>query len=861
MTETHKNYGFYSPTVKILNTLPYVDRNPETLEFDINANQIGKAASVDENSSFFTEYISDEDGIFSFIIPSRRKYFIDNFVENKVLSLNKPYVTWVSKNVDFPEDHPIYKSIDKQKKAYGTEAHLDKPEEYQDVNYKGPKWDQIPLPYIAPNDEYDKIRSVLESLEIVAKAPEAPKGDEAATKNLAEKTYWLQQRTSSSGLIWATETEYSTKESAASEVYNENFMPIWINITRKLTPTSVPKFLGTFICITIGTDEDNKFDLVLQEESKPYIVDRKKDASGKYFIKEFDVDTAKIITSQENIEIGVLQAGSSIFIFVNQVTLEYKRMGNTSTTETPASSSAPSTQMASDKGKIIPLIPSPTVKITGNNISCLINLCPMTSVAGGIFPIMIPESSSWKGVDNHIVATESTGLLPLDPSSNLPTAAGAICKTYKGDYGTHQGEGLGTVIVKKMKQSGQDIKSKNISSYVGLVPNLQADLNGWPVPYWGFPYFLRIKGKAFPEPKEASGSEGEDVTADLISLDESFDSNDWHSISKSANITLYNPNGRYQRLLSGQKGVKISWGPRDGVSENSEGAVATFTGVVISYQVNEKAGMETITLTCKDYMFVLENSLIINSAYYDGMVCRYAVEDLAKKAGITDFIVNWENEDEYFLSSAPNNIQNALYRWENGTSYLEAIRSVLQKDEAFIHFDGDGKLNITKVPGGIVGDLASASTVGDYYQDPTQDKDLVIIGDMAVTVDLASTVNQITLISVDRETNNPIVEATKSDSSNILFKRTFFWQQPAFGSINVAKAEINEKKIRLFNPILKVSISNTGINTDLLPYQYINVKDQPFRVMSLKRSYNAESNDAKQELTGEYMGPTIEPSI
>jgi hypothetical protein len=130
------------------------------------------------------------------------------------------------------------------------------------------------------------------------------------------------------------------------------------------------------------------------------------------------------------------------------------------------------------------------------------------------------------------------------------------------------------------------------------------------------------------------------VTEDVISVSESASAPDsFHAIA-NATVELYNKGGTYDYLRYKQHGITLEWGWSDGTTADLK---KTFAGVIVSASTTEEPGREVISLQCEDYMTVLKNTPIINSPFYDGMVGYYAIADIADRAGIKNFVKDWEN--------------------------------------------------------------------------------------------------------------------------------------------------------------------------------------------------------------------------
>jgi len=61
-------------------------------------------------------------------------------------------------------------------------------------------------------------------------------------------------------------------------------------------------------------------------------------------------------------------------------------------------------------------------------------------------------------------------------------------------------------------------------------------------------------------------------------------------------------------------------------------------------------------------------------------------------------------------------------------------------------------------------------------------------------------------------------------------------------------------KLRMFFFIFKTRWKTAGTNANIMPLSFGSVDGQDFRIMSLKRTFNAESNDLTTDYEGEWLG-------
>ena len=317
---------------------------------------------------------------------------------------------------------------------------------------------------------------------------------------------------------------------------------------------------------------------------------------------------------------------------------------------------------------------------------------------------------------------------------------------------------------------------------------------------------------------------------------------------------------KYDALKQRQYGIDIRWTWNADNTSTAKDFTKTFTGVIVSTSTNEVPGKETITLVCEDYNYILQNTPVVNSPFYDGMVGYHAVRDLAKRAGIGSFQKDWvPNIEEYFLPSGYS-FTSPRMRFKSTDKIFDCIMTIVKRFEAFTYFDADGTMHIDRLPGGLLGyDKATFGPgVIDHYfsSDPTDVNKTTILDQRDIEVTFDSTANLISIFTLDRDTRNLIAVSTipKNKDNKILFKKPIMIDQPAYGDIDVARAHMYRLAERVFQPIRGISFKTVGVQQEIAtPLQFIDVDDLPYRLTSVRRNYNADSNDFSQEYEARWL--------
>lgn len=847
------NKGIASVKVEVFDAAPNIDTNPVRSNFDVSAEMF----PILQNSPYFapllTEYCKEWDlGTFSALYPSKRKYYVNNFFnqgdeegvklkEWKEKNPKTEYITW--KNVSYKANSQS--SGDKQQASFLVEYLKDfnqveyNPELIGKEEYKGPVFEEKTTHMEAPPNDRLAIKNFFEIIKGVAELDETPeeteKSKEPRTLNIVFQKRVLD------GLWWGLESSNFITED----------MPFWINIKRQDAPITTKEH-PTSIIISLGLDNpEQRYDIKISMDQKPALYDYAITGEGMdYKVREWDIDFSRILSSDNNIEIGIMTAGARLIIHVNKVELIYTR------TE------------AIEGGKIkLAKISPGSVRVFGTNIQAEVSACPMTFAPLGCFALPIPgindlstseNKLTWKGVLYTGEPGGSVAELPTPPSERQKLF-GVDCKTFSGDGGECSPKGLGfhqKGVIKFRDSKKTTIADLSDTTFyiVSMQPvdgkMLSADGIEYTIPYSGCPYFFRIKGAA-TESKEVDSSGGTDISSYVISVSENSSAPDYFHVKKSATITVYNEGGALNSLLNTQKAVRISWG------WNGSYEASSFTGVVTNVSLSETPGMETLTLQCEDYTYILKNSPILNSPFYDGMVAKYAILDLAKRGGCIRAQSNFSSEKDYFLPSGFAYTKPAV-KFQSTQMIFECILSLAKRFEAYFYFDGEGRFILEKLPGGLFSQARTFEI--EINQDPKQDAedaDTIILGEKNVTTDFNSTVNVISVVTLERDTRNIIYKTIDAQGTGLpnklLFRKTYLQDQAAYGELAVATKYARELGKRMFKPILKTTFKTVG-GTYIKPLGFVKVLGRPFRAMSIKRTFSAETNDFTQDVECEWLG-------
>jgi hypothetical protein len=863
----HNNNGVATPTVRLLTKLPKTSRDVTVANFDMSAHSFNALKASPVLSPLLMDHVSNPEGTFAVCFPSKRKTFADNIMKDaSVTTPPDQTIIWTPVGPPAAGEKGIITEYIKDLPSYYADIETTNPQsriplnitQFKELgdgsdaqnNYKGPIW--APKTYTEqPQPDDTKIaREFFNGVVENDEAEDASGGSTTATATSSTSSSetvknCVDQTIVADGLWWGVE----------SNDFLEKNMPFWITLEKPKRPP-VPAEHETVFIISLGidsTENTDRYDIVLGINKKPVLIDYYGDNE---IIRTFEGEASRVLTTNEQIDIGVMTSGGRLIIFVNGSTLVYTR-----TVKTGADDSISTIKEANiDAGKI---------RIYGTNLSCLMYTYPMTFArySALAFPIPTSRKSLVAGAADVPIRYSAPDEF-MNPSGKpvciLPQVAGVVAGTTYGVDSKRFRDHNGTIVTQPsfglhLEGFANFISAEDITSNYSSLPNtgffllsMRPENRQWlnlPLKYSKTPYFFRIKGVDSQE-KTIIANVIEDVTEDVISIKETSSAPDYFHLKKQATFTLYNTSGKYNNLRNKQFGIDIAWG-WNGTTKR------TFTGMSVSTSSSEIAGKETLTVQCEDYNYILQNTPIVNSPYYDGMVGYHAVKNLAERAGISEFERDWDDHETFFLPSGYS-FSSPQMRFKSTDKIFDCIMGIVKRFEAYTYFDGMGKMHIDKLPGGLLGEVSPLVASVEFTSDPTETNKVLILENKNIDIDLKSTVNHISVLTLDRDNRNPIFfgfAALPPEYVDILaFKKKMMIDQPAYGEISVARSHAKELAKRVFKPIRKTSFKTVGVSTTVIePLAFITVDGIFFRLISLSRDFNAETNDFVQNYECEWL--------
>lgn len=364
---------------------------------------------------------------------------------------------------------------------------------------------------------------------------------------------------------------------------------------------------------------------------------------------------------------------------------------------------------------------------------------------------------------------------------------------------------------------------------------------------------------------------------DIISLSHKYDSQDVYSASQSVDVTLYF--GKDLRdptkidIANKSYGVKfyLIW------EEFGDGPAVVnnpfFTGVSLDVSLSEIAGKETITIHCEDYMRILADQYLLNSPFYDGQDWFDAVRDIAKHAGILSVKDETTATERYFLPSGYS-FQEPRFRFSPTQTIKDCVMECVKLCEKVVYFNNNGELCCGELQGGLYFSGAKIPNIPEdfeFYRDPDNYDENIILDEKKSEKLIGSTVNQILVTSVDRNSGQPLQVKHSADRETTWnstyepitngvvppYSKILFYEQNAFGNLESAQNWVAMMAERVYKVASRISFK-TATSSIIPPLQFIKVDGLKYRTTSYTRNYNAEDNSIVANVSAEWLGDNSE---
>jgi hypothetical protein len=883
------NLGKIKLWAKVGGPMPNMDFTTEERIHDLPASDAHRSfMNRADGDPSYIEFIEDPMSGGSMVIPQRRSQQIANYIDGVSSStdLASPRIVWnvLTKTKD---DDDISSCVGNEtyltKLITNTKQEILAPNSYTS-EYSGPIWSNPRMPIIrTPPDETDQ-----DPIEEDKNKPKT--ADDFTTAAIA-------QERSCQDVWWSVQTTSMSSDTTSC-------VPFYIDVSFQTPCVSKQP---TFLILRIGDISSSKsnadenaeiIDLVFIDGQSAMMYDR--GAMTEKTIKSGTTEKKSKVPSSITLSnsiawdtqihrIGILPIAGRLCISVDGKDTLYTRMA-VSTPESTAKEDSGEAVDETDnknpaltKGTILFFPSYSKIRLIGSNSIAVVSLSATvfpkvaslpTSMPGGFNEKTNSSDVPLKGSKDGLADGDISSMVELPNQDDKPIL-GAFSKTCDGftlDGGDEWGilakdkmYGALNLVLEKDK-NGTPSKSIPIGKHYSIhfeseSGNFGESSSENDTKYVnGFPIFFRARGGTKVENVPPQQTAAIEIGFAIMELIESFTSPDRYHVTHSVDITLYNENGLFDRLIEKSSPIQLgySWSTELAGGEPTEEVKNTiFTGVTLNGSKTMVAGKETLTIHCEDYMFILGATQVINSPFFDGMDGFNVVKSLASKAHVICVDdTGGKTGDRFFMPSGYSFLE-PVKRYDGKSLVKDCILDVCSMAPKVVYFDGDGLLHYSSIQGGIgFTEAKDAVPVVKYYSDPTiaTDKNL-ILEQKQLEVKLNSVVNNIYCRTVDRATRTIVMMNDKAETTEdiLCYKKIIYILIPSLGSYKALTNFIERLKPIAYKPIRAVTIK-VADDTPIFPMNYMEVDNKKYRIMGLNRSIIIEDNSITTSITGEWMG-------
>lgn len=841
------NIGKAKVKIGLSGDLQNVNKSPKYSTFDLPSAFLKAAAENSDRT--MPQSIDSEalEGAFTVLYPSKGAHYVNNYVDGDLkwdVAMSKRQVLWTP--TDDMGKGTILNcfSLTKDYSLLLPSADYSK-----DVSYSGPRWRTRP----------GNVGSKEGATEI--------DGNDLVEGESASNTYTtvIEQYQSTPAMWWGVKTTVDFPKQAG----------MWLNINLG-SENKTGK--ASFLVVNInppgekgapqgGTDYDgnespgggvasptDSFSIVIDEKGaylidyyNPYNKVLTEVPKSPSDWNKFKLRGSDGITGTIGVNIGVLPMIGYLAVYINGTSNIYPRRD-----KTDSSTLSHFTMKISE------------VQVYGRNTISTINMAAMIfSPSAMIEPPVISssEDSDWKGSstghDSVIGGEPSSIAVYAGPNGKI--SCGACCKTFTSGGesacpSSSATDGFVSSMCPEADAGGAiDVTFSSLETKAAINFRMKIIMSPEAADCLGSdimlniktPYLFRLRGNNAGE--LTSGADIDANIADVMSMSESWDSPDYVHVTHTVDVTLYNKGGTHNSLLTSSQGIAVDAGIGGDVSR-------IFTGITLDASTSEVAGKETLTVHCKDYMELLETNMFLNCPYYDGMLDINAAKDIAIRAGIEvdvgDGVKTGSNG--YYLPAGYSFTEPRM-KWSSETTLKDGLVNVCKLGEKIFYFDEEGVMKITALQGGLAfeGDTTSSAS---FSSSPDGADFNVILDEKRVEKLVGSVVSSIYVTSWDRVRGAIIAYQDVSNAQNVPYNKTLFVDQPAYGSVEAVVNWVNMIKDRVYKVPRRITFKTLQDNFSLKPLSFITVDGQKYRVKSMNRRFDAESNSLTSDITAEWFG-------
>ena len=335
------------------------------------------------------------------------------------------------------------------------------------------------------------------------------------------------------------------------------------------------------------------------------------------------------------------------------------------------------------------------------------------------------------------------------------------------------------------------------------------------------------------------------------------------------NNTIQNRSDLIEWLAKGVKDVKISLG-WIGREENSidpailsppttsigrifrkpkNGMIQVFNGLAVAGPLQATYSHDTISLSCKDKIQLLEDYPILNSPFYDGCNLSDAFLHICQLGGLPESLFDVQSRSAHReVLGVGYDIENPAVKFDSGTTIMDAVRKIAKMFWHVLRTNPDGTIVLTDL--NLTGhnpdvedrhlnleELDPTHVSYIFYVDGSKAPNPYqrIYNSISVDRDFTKRYSNIEIFSIDRgsasepqafvsENTSWDIDAVENpDSPDFLgYRKPMRIADPSFGSRKKIRKQKNALANHVYEPPLKITFSTYGRPT-IRPFDIIKV--------------------------------------
>ncbi len=377
-----------------------------------------------------------------------------------------------------------------------------------------------------------------------------------------------------------------------------------------------------------------------------------------------------------------------------------------------------------------------------------------------------------------------------------------------------------------------------------------------------------------------------DATDHVLSYSDSWSATDYTQVDHTGSINFllgaefpfgHNVTDKLYALQNKTFYIEIWAGYRDCNYTNVPGFFKMFTGLCHGGEVKYEYGKNVMSCKIVDFTDVLKDMLFFNSPFFDGQRDINAINEILRLAGfrykgpvdpanlVHGLTLNSNNNNStiffrhidgrsfkmepYALPSGYNRLDQPMFKFNDGTSFLDGIAEISKKSAKVFFFDQMGIAHYEDLGDLIEQDFQGKMPLVALYAFTTNPEIFpgqvvfnsvehsYAVQDVFSHIKMLSNTPDMHLLLMDRinfpAINNPEVEGF------IGYKRTFYQQEGLFGSKGALIHATNKYSV-MFRPYVTYKFETYGV--PVRANDIVQINGENARVMNVSHEFDPAQN-------------------